>query len=174
MHAGAVRTPVKPDADGWVPVCQASELSRADVLRFDYGRKTFAVYRDEVGKLYSTDGICTHGNVHLANGLVKDGIIECPKHNGRFHLADGSPARAPICRGLATYPIEDRDGELHLNVTCPGGAGRATEKSYELRGGEQSERCYFYQGAGAEPCCSAGERVDFAPGDYLQVDISRV
>jgi Na+-transporting NADH:ubiquinone oxidoreductase subunit F len=74
------------------------------VIRFDHGKKTFALYRDEACTLYATDGICTHGNTHLAEGLVKDGIIECAKHNGRFRLADGSPARAPICRGLATYP----------------------------------------------------------------------
>ncbi len=169
-HAGGVRTPVPPDANGWVPVCQATELSRADVLRFDYGKKTFAVYRDEDGKLYSTDGICTHGNVHLANGLVKGGIIECPKHNGRFHLTDGSPARAPVCRGLATYPIEDRDGELHLNVTCPGGAGARVEKSYELRVVSNRSVATFIKELVLEPA-HAGERLDFAPGDYLQLNI---
>ena len=33
---------------------------------------------------YATDGLCTHEQVHLADGLVMDNIIECPKHNGRF------------------------------------------------------------------------------------------
>ena len=170
MHAGAVRTPVKPDADGWVPVCQSTELSRADVLRFDYGKKTFAVYRDQGGKLYSTDGICTHGNVHLANGLVKDGIIECPKHNGRFHLGDGSPARVPICRGLATYPIEDRGGELHINVMCPGGVGARTENTYHLRVVSNRNVATFIKELVLEPV-NDSDKIVFTPGDYLQVDI---
>ena len=68
------------------------------------------------GRLFASDGICTHGNTHLADGLVQGGLIECPKHNGRYRLADGSPARAPVCRGLCTYPVESRDGPLFLNV----------------------------------------------------------
>ncbi len=36
--------------------------------------------------------------------------------------ADGSPARPPVCRGLATYPLESREGKLRLNVSPPSGA----------------------------------------------------
>jgi nitrite reductase/ring-hydroxylating ferredoxin subunit len=50
-------------------------------------------------------------------------MIECSKHNGRYNLIDGSPARAPICRGLATYPVEARDGRIHINVIRAGGVG---------------------------------------------------
>ena len=77
----------------------SAKLAPAGIVRFDRGRKTYAVCRSDDGRLYAVDGICTHGNVHLAEGLVKDDIIECPKHNGRYRLTDGSPARAPICRG---------------------------------------------------------------------------
>ncbi len=106
-----------PDTKDWIEVCSAADLGRADVIRFDHGKRTYALARDEDGNLFATDGICTHGNTHLADGLVKGKIIECPKHNGRFSLADGSPARAPICRGLATFPLEERDGRLHLNIS---------------------------------------------------------
>ena len=89
----AIIAAAKADAKGWVDVCPASALAPASVIRLDYGTKTFAIYRDEKHKLYATDGLCTHGNTHLSNGLVKGGTIECPKHNGRFNLIDGSPAR---------------------------------------------------------------------------------
>jgi Na+-transporting NADH:ubiquinone oxidoreductase subunit F len=102
----------KPDPEGWIEVCAAADLGPADVIRFDHGLQTFALIRDEEKRLYAIDGVCTHGNTHLADGLVKGAIIECPKHNGRFNLADGSPARVPICRGLATYPIEERAGRV--------------------------------------------------------------
>src|SRR6202041_62597 len=114
---------VSSNSEGWISVCNANDLVCAEVLRFDHGRSTYAVCRDDDGRLYAVDGICTHGNTHLAEGLVRDGMIECSKHNGRFHLADGSPARAPICRGIATYPLEARAGKLFLNVSKPGGAG---------------------------------------------------
>jgi MocE subfamily Rieske [2Fe-2S] domain protein len=160
----------KPDAEGWIEVCAAADLGPSDVLRFDHGKKTYALIRDGAGKLFATDGICTHGNTHLANGLVKDDIIECPKHNGRFHLADGSPARAPICRGLATYRLEEGGGRLHLNVALAGGAGARAQQTYHLRVASNRSVATFIKELVLEPVhASAG--VAFTPGDYIQIDI---
>jgi len=159
-----------PDPEGWIEVCAAADLAPSDVLRFDHGRKTFALVRDERGVLYATDGICTHGNTHLADGIVIEGTIECPKHNGRFHLADGSPARAPVCRGLATYPVEERSGRLFLNVLKPGGSGARHEKTYHLRVVSNKSVSTFIRELVLEPVDSA-EKVAFTPGDYIQLDI---
>lgn len=159
-----------PDADGWIEVCAAADLGPADVIRFDHGKKTYALYRDAEGKLYATDGICTHGNTHLSDGLVKGKIIECPKHNGRFNLADGSPARAPICRGLATFPIEERLGRLHLNILHVGGVGARAQRKYLLRVVSNRNVATFIKELVLEPV-NPTERIAFTPGDYLQIDI---
>ena len=161
---------VKPDSSGWIEVCAAVDLGPADVIRFDHGKKTYALIRDASGQLFATDGICTHGNTHLAGGLVKDNIIECPKHNGRFHLANGTPARAPICRGLATYPLEERNGRLYLNILQVGGAGARTQKTYRLRVVSNRNVATFIKELVLEPVDSA-EAISFAPGDYMQIDI---
>jgi Na+-transporting NADH:ubiquinone oxidoreductase subunit F len=160
----------KPDAQGWLEISAAADLGPADVIRFDHGKKTYALYRDDEGKLYATDGICTHGNTHLADGLVKGKIVECPKHNGRFNLADGSPARAPICRGLATYPLEERAGRLWLNLSQAGGAGARAEKTYHLRVVSNRSVATFIKELVLEPI-DAAEKIAFTPGDYLQLDI---
>jgi Na+-transporting NADH:ubiquinone oxidoreductase subunit F len=160
----------RPDADGWVEACSSAELARADVIRFDHGRKTYALYRTAEGKLYATDGLCTHGNVHLSKGLVKGDVIECSKHNGRFHLIDGSPARVPICRGLATYPIEERNGHILINVSRPGGTGARPLKTYQLRVVSNRNVATFIKELVLEPADST-EKVSFTPGDYLQVNI---
>jgi Na+-transporting NADH:ubiquinone oxidoreductase subunit F len=160
----------KPDAEGWVEVCAAADLDAADVIRFDHGRKTYALIRDGEGNLHATDGICTHGNTHLADGLVKGGIIECPKHNGRFNLADGSPARAPVCRGLATYPLEERQGRLWLNPARAGGEGARVETVYQLRVVSNRSVSTFIRELVLEPV-DAQVKINFTPGDYLQLDI---
>jgi Na+-transporting NADH:ubiquinone oxidoreductase subunit F len=157
----------EPDASGWVEVCADGDLPLGDVIRFDHGRKTFAVIRDHDGRLHATDGICTHGNNHLADGLVIAGTIECPKHNGRFHLADGSPARAPICRGLATYPVEARGGRLFLCVNRPGGAGARPRQRLRLKVLEARSVATFIREIVLEP----EAKVAFQPGDYLQFEI---
>ncbi len=158
-----------PDAEGWISVCEAEKLGPSDVLRFDYGKRTFAIYRDDTRKLYATDGICTHGNVHLAEGLVKGSIIECSKHNGRFNLDDGSPARAPVCRGLATYPVQELDRTLQINVTKPGGVGARAQKTYRFRVVSNRNVATFIKELVLAP--EGGETVSFTPGDYLQLDI---
>lgn len=158
------------DADGWIEVCAAADLGLEDVIRFDYGKKTYALYRTADGSYYATDGICTHGNTHLADGLVKGKIVECPKHNGRFNLEDGSPARPPVCRGLATYPLEYRDGRLHLNVKTAGGAGAREQKKYNLRVVGNRNVSTFIKELILEPMDET-EKIAFTPGDYLQIDI---
>jgi Na+-transporting NADH:ubiquinone oxidoreductase subunit F len=160
----------QPDAEGWVDVCGAADIRRADSIRFDHARKTYALYRDEHGMLYATDGLCTHGNTHLSDGLVKGTIIECPKHNGRFSLIDGSPARAPICRGLATYPVEARIGRIQINVAHAGGAGARTQTSFRFRVVSNRSVATFIKELVLEPENSA-DTVSFTPGDYLQFDI---
>ena len=160
----------QPDAQGLVQVCAAANLRSADAIRFDHARKTFAVYRDEDGTLYATDGLCTHGNTHLADGLVKDGIIECPKHNGRFHLVDGSPARAPICRGLATYPAVERDGQIWVDVIHAGGVCARACETFKFRVVSNRNVATFIKELVLEPANDAEIPV-FTPGDYLQLDI---
>lgn len=167
---GLLATDAKPDPQGWIEICAAADLGPEDVLRFDHGRKTFALIRDAQGRLLATDGICTHGNTHLADGLVKDGIIECPKHNGRFNLADGSPARAPICRGLATYPLEERGRRLWLNLLRVGGAGARERKALRLRVVSNRNVATFIKELVLEPI-NPEEKNVFTPGVYMQLEI---
>ena len=170
-HAeGVPASTARPDADGWVEVCDAALLAAEDVIRFDHDRKTYALVRDADGALFATDGVCTHGNTHLSDGLVKGIIIECPKHNGRFHLADGSPARAPICRGLATYPLRERNGKLFLNIARAGGVGAREQKAMEFRVVSNANVATFIKELVIEPL-DPSAKVVFTPGDYMQIDI---
>ena len=158
------------DPEGWVQVCPAAQLGHADALRFDHGQKTYALYRDEQNKLYATDGVCTHGNTHLADGLIVGSMIECAKHNGRFNLIDGSPARAPICQGLATYPVELRGEQIHVNILYAGGVGARAQQACRLRVVSNRSVATFIKELVLEPLDSS-ETIAFVPGDYLQFDI---
>jgi Na+-transporting NADH:ubiquinone oxidoreductase subunit F len=170
VNEGARSSAARPDAQGWIEACVAADLRLADVIRFDHGKKTYALYRTQQGELYATDGLCTHGNVHLSKGLVKGNIIECSKHNGRFKLIDGSPARVPICRGLATYPIEERKGRIFINVSRASGVGARPQKTYHLRVVSNCNVATFIKELVLEPL-DPTEKISFTPGDYLQLDI---
>jgi len=172
LDEGTYHSDARTDDKGWLEICAAADLGSEDVIRFDYNKKTFALMRDDEGQLHATDGICTHGNTHLADGLVKGKIVECPKHNGRFNLKDGSPARAPICRGLATYPIEERQGRIWLNVEEAGGDGARNQKTFKLRVVSNRSVATFIKELVLEPV-DPEEKIDFTPGDYMQLDIPK-
>ena len=100
----------------WVEVCGTDEIDEEDVMRFDHGGRTYAVYRSADHAYFATDGLCTHEKVHLADGLVMGDIIECPKHNGRFDYRTGEAMGAPVCVDLKTYPVQVQNGRVLIQL----------------------------------------------------------
>ncbi len=154
---------------GWIEVCRAEVLPAEDVLRFDHAGRTFAVYRLADGSCHATDGFCTHGRTHLAEGFVTGELIECPKHNGRFSVRDGSPQRAPVCVGLQTYAVKEENGTLLLDLDSAGGVGAAEQqRTQRFRVVGSRNVATFIREVELQPMDA-----DFTwtPGDYLQFDI---
>ena len=100
----------------WVDACATGDIDADDVIRFDHGGRTFALYHTENGGFFATDGLCTHEKVHLADGLVMGNIIECPKHNGRFDLRSGEAKGAPVCVNLRTWPVKVEGGRVYIQI----------------------------------------------------------
>lgn len=100
----------------WVRVCATGDIDEEDVIRFDHDGRTFAIYRSPEDTFHATDGLCTHEKIHLADGLVMDDIIECPKHNGRFDYKTGEAMGAPVCVNLKTYPVKVEGDSVFLQV----------------------------------------------------------
>jgi 3-phenylpropionate/trans-cinnamate dioxygenase ferredoxin subunit len=100
----------------WVDACAAGEIEPEDVIRYDHGDRTFAIYRSADDEYFATDGHCTHEKTHLADGLVMDDIIECPKHNGCFNYKTGEAQGAPVVVDLRTYPVKVEGGRVFLDI----------------------------------------------------------
>ncbi len=99
----------------WVRVCSADEIDEEDLIGFDHDDRTFAVYNTEKG-FFATDGLCTHEEQHLEEGLVIGMVIECPLHQGRFDIESGKALSAPVCEDLNTYPVKVEDGDLFIQI----------------------------------------------------------
>jgi Na+-transporting NADH:ubiquinone oxidoreductase subunit F len=160
-----------PDAEGWIEVCDLGRLVPGDVLRFDHRGVTYAIYRSAIGQLFGTDGICTHGNAQLADGFLQGTVIECPKHNGRFEIRDGSARRPPPCIALKTYDVRERDGKVLLNVSSPHGKGVAEAAPvHTFRVVSNENVATFIKELVLEPD-GRSPALAYRPGDYLQFDI---
>ena len=100
----------------WITACQLEDIEQEGVVRFDHGGKTYAIYRSPEDEVFCTDGLCSHEEVHLADGLVMDYEIECPKHSGAFDYRTGEAVRLPPCVDLKTYPARVEDGTVHIAI----------------------------------------------------------
>jgi 3-phenylpropionate/trans-cinnamate dioxygenase ferredoxin subunit len=100
----------------WLEVCSVDAIDEEDVIRFDQSGRTFAIYRSPDDRYFATDGLCTHEQVRLSDGLVMGNIIECPKHNGRFDYRTGAAKGAPVCVDLKTYPVKVEAGKVFINL----------------------------------------------------------
>ncbi len=102
--------------DGWFDLGPASALAPGLALRVDVGDETYALFRLDDGTLACTEGLCTHGQAHLAEGVVLDCLVECPKHNGRFDLRTGAAVRRPATNPITLYPVEICNGRVISNL----------------------------------------------------------
>ena len=100
----------------WIEACAADDIDAEDVIRFDHEGRTYASYRSPEDTYHATDGLCTHEKIHLADGLVMDNVIECPKHNGRFDYKSGQALGAPVCVNLRTYPVKVEGGKVLIDI----------------------------------------------------------
>ena len=100
----------------WVEACDAEDIEKEDVIRWDHAGRTYAIYRSPEDTFFATDGLCTHERIHLADGLVMGDIVECPKHNGRFNYKTGQAQGAPVCVNLQTCPVRVVSGKVQVQV----------------------------------------------------------
>ena len=68
------------------------------------------------GHCYAIDDICTHDNGPLGEGELVDNQLECPRHGARFDVTTGKAMCLPAIKPVKTYSVEEKDGELFVNV----------------------------------------------------------
>lgn len=100
----------------WIKTVDVEDVDLEDVIGFDRGELSLAIYRSPNDEFFATEGWCTHGQALLCEGLVMGDLIECPKHNGRFDYRTGEPRRIPVQEPLRTYPVKVEDGVVYVGL----------------------------------------------------------
>ena len=99
----------------WRKVATTDEIEDDDVLGVEIDGARYALY-NLGGHFYATQGICTHEYACLDDGLVIDGIIECPLHQGRFDVRSGKAKSAPVSVDLKTYPVKVKGADVFIRL----------------------------------------------------------
>ena len=100
----------------WVRACATEEVDEDDVIAVVIDGKAYAIFQSEDQEFYASDGSCTHERALLCDGLVMDGVIECPKHNGRFDYRTGKALGAPVIEDLRTYQTKVEGDGVYIQL----------------------------------------------------------
>lgn len=100
-------------SESWVAVAKVGEVPEEGTLRVMLGHEAVCLY-SAGGKIYATQDLCTHGQASLADGFIYDENIECPLHQGLFHIPSGRAVGAPCTEDLRTYPVKIENGNVLL------------------------------------------------------------
>lgn len=93
-------------ADGWLRIASIADVPLEGALLRRVDDHPVCLYNID-GVIFATDDICTHGNASLADGFIVDGNnIECPLHQGRFHIPTGRAVAAPCIKDIRTYTVK--------------------------------------------------------------------
>jgi nitrite reductase/ring-hydroxylating ferredoxin subunit len=107
----------------WIKVCDKKSLNDGDLVSFDYqdsidNKKKKLLIAKIHGKIYATDGICTHEYAELSNGFLneEEKTVTCPLHLSVFNLDNGSPLNPPAEKSLKTYEVKinEDDGGVYV------------------------------------------------------------
>ncbi len=65
---------------------------------------------------FAIEDVCTHDGQPLTDGPVTDGAITCPRHGAMFDLKTGKATCMPATRGIRTFAVQVRDGEVFIGL----------------------------------------------------------
>jgi 3-phenylpropionate/trans-cinnamate dioxygenase ferredoxin subunit len=68
------------------------------------------------GKVFATQGICSHEYFELDRGFLTGDSITCALHTSRFDLATGEALDPPAELPLATYPVLVEGDQIVLEL----------------------------------------------------------
>jgi len=103
----------------WHRVASVGEVPEEDVIRVEIGERGIALYNVK-GRFFASDDLCTHEKARLSDGFVVGDVIECPLHQGRFHIPSGNAKGAPVTVNLCTHPVRIADGQIYVQLNRRG------------------------------------------------------
>jgi naphthalene 1,2-dioxygenase ferredoxin component len=99
----------------WIDALAAGDVPADDVKGVLVAGRDIAIYG--VGDaVYATDNLCTHGHARLCDGFLEGTEIECPLHQGKFDVRDGTPTCDPATEALRCYPVKIEGGRVFVQI----------------------------------------------------------
>lgn len=113
---GVDQTAFQSGPEDWTPVLDASMLVDDRPASATVGDVEVMVVRRN-GTLYAMADRCNHRGGPLHEGELVDGCIECPWHQSRFRLDDGSVEQGPAVYPQPVFEVREHEGRIEVRVS---------------------------------------------------------
>ena len=100
-------------SENWIKVANASDVPEDGTLLVNLGAEPVCLY-NLAGEIFATHDTCTHGQASLADGFIDGEEIECPLHQGKFHIATGKAVGEPCTEDIRAYAVKIEGGAVLL------------------------------------------------------------
>jgi nitrite reductase/ring-hydroxylating ferredoxin subunit/uncharacterized membrane protein len=112
---GVDQTVFHPRARRWTAVLPVAEVPESVPTEAQLDGVRVLLYRTG-DSIHAIADRCSHRGGPLHEGAIQTGEVECPWHQSRFRLEDGSVARGPATAPQPSYEARVRDGQIELRA----------------------------------------------------------
>ena len=96
-----------------VPVADVGDVPEGGAFLVWLDAEPVALFKLN-GCIHATSDNCSHGGGSLSEGSVCGENIECPLHQGQFHIPTGKAVGGPCVDDVRTYPVHIADGKVFV------------------------------------------------------------
>jgi 3-phenylpropionate/trans-cinnamate dioxygenase ferredoxin subunit len=103
----------------FVTIATVGELGNGDRLILEVGGEPIAVF-NIAGKYFAISDVCSHDDGPVAEGVLREYEIECPRHGARFDLRSGRVLSLPAVVDIPAYPVRVVGDEIQVGLPAEG------------------------------------------------------
>lgn len=96
-------------------LCRTDDVQENELKQFSLkGYEILVINQNK--KFYCLEARCTHAGAPLAEGELKNGVLQCPWHGSRFNIETGEVVRGPAKKQLRVYNSIVKDNNLFVEL----------------------------------------------------------
>ena len=103
----------------WIRIASVDDVPEEGTWRVMVAEAPVCLYKLS-GRIYATHDVCPHGEMSLADGFVIGENIECPLHQGLFHIPTGKACGMPCVEDLRTFETKVEGRDVFVNAEANG------------------------------------------------------
>ena len=99
----------------YVTVASVDELGNGERIIVEIDGEPIAVF-NIAGMYYAIMDVCSHDDGPVAEGVMDDYDIECPRHGAKFDIRTGKALTLPAVVDIPAYPVRVEGDEIQIGL----------------------------------------------------------